>query len=292
MLILTNPGTADLISVITGSTAPIDVHASYMDVSTGSPPVPQVPARQVAAITTAATTTIVAGPASGFVRNVKTIHIRNKSTTANNDVTVNYNVGGTLYELFKTTLKPGDVLEYVEGIGFFVIPGVTQNVNGSVTSQTISTADIYIVGSNIAIPAGAPVVGTMYHAKVDMAKTAGTAAPVLTVRIGTAGTTGDAARCSFTFGIGTSVSDTALFEIWCRFRTVGSGTNAVLQGRCTMLPNLATTGFGGTTPIRTVQNTSGGFDSTVANSIIGMSFNGSTAFAGTVQLAEAELVQS
>jgi hypothetical protein len=50
------------------------------------------------------------------------------------------------------------------------------------------------------------------------------------------------------------------------------------------------TGFGGTTSIKDVQNTGGGFDSTVANSIIGVSFNGSTAFAGTAQLVRAELI--
>lgn len=161
--------------------------------------------------------------------------------------------------------------------------------NFSTTSQALSTSDVYITGSNITIPSGAPVAGTIYHLVLDMVKSAGTGSPVITVRYGTAGSTADTSRCAFTFGIGTSVADTARFELYCTFRTVGSGTSAVIQGNASLICNLPLTGFGGTTSIKSVQTTGGGFDSTVASSIIGVSFNGSTNFAGTAQLVQAEL---
>lgn len=162
--------------------------------------------------------------------------------------------------------------------------------NRSVSSQSLSTSDVYLTGSNITIPSGAPYVGSIYHLVFDVAKTAGTGAPVITIRFGTGGSTSDTSRCSFTFGIGTSVADTAVYDIFCAFRTVGASTAAVIQGNAALTCNLPTTGFGGTTSIKAVQTTGGGFDSTVANSIIGASYNGGTAFAGTVQLVRAELI--
>lgn len=165
-------------------------------------------------------------------------------------------------------------------------------VNQSVTSQSLSTTDVYLVGSSILIPGGAPSVGSVYHLVLDVVKSAGTGAPVITIRFGTAGSTADTSRCAFTFGIGTSVADTARYDIYCVFRTVGSSTSAVIQGNAQMVNSLTNTltGFSGTTAIHAVQTTGGGFDSTVASSIIGASYNGGTAFAGTVQLVRAELI--
>jgi hypothetical protein len=206
-------------------------------------------------------------------------------------VTVQYNANATLYTMIKVTLRPGDTLEYIEGIGFFVVAGnVFPLKNYSTASQSLSTSDVYITGSNVTFPSNLPVAGTTYRCVIDMAKTAGTGSPVVTVRFGTAGSTADTSRCAATFGVGTSVADTATFTITCLFRTVGTSTSAVIQGNFSMICNLPLTGFGGTTSIKDVQNTGGGFDSTVANSIIGVSFNGSTAFAGTAQLVRAELI--
>lgn len=290
MLILTNPGTADKISMITSSTAPIDVVAAHMDATTGAPPVPDAPLRTVTAVVTAATTDIVAGPASGKVRNVKTLHVRNKSAAANNDVTIQMNVGGTLYELFKATLRPGDILEYVEGVGFFVISAAVALTNKSVTAQAASfAADTYLVGSNITIPTGAPIVGTMYICTFDMTKTAaGLATPILNIRLGTAAGVGDTSRGVHTFTAGTAAVDTGVFTVTAEFRTVGSGTSAVLQSRVNLDSN-PTTGISGL--IHASVNTSAGFDSTPAGNVIGVSFNGGASFVGTVQLVEASLVQ-
>lgn len=150
MLLLTNPGTADKLQLVTSAAATVDVHASYVDVSNANPPVVQgdTMGRTNTAITTAATTDIVAGPGSGDIRNVKTLHIRNKSTTAATDVTVQHVIsGGTTAELHKTTLGTGDMLEYIEGVGFFKITATAKlntrlRVATDVTNNTTSAADV------------------------------------------------------------------------------------------------------------------------------------------------------
>jgi hypothetical protein len=121
MLLLT--ATTDKIQVITGQAVTVDVHSSYMDMSQADPPVIKgsTSSKTNTAITTATTTDVVAAPAASTTRNIKTIHVRNKSTTLSVDVTIQFNQNGTLFELFKTTLIAGAQLEYIEGVGFFVV---------------------------------------------------------------------------------------------------------------------------------------------------------------------------
>lgn len=158
MLLLT--ATTDKIQVITGQAVTVDVHASYVDASNANPPVVQgdTMGRQNTAISTATTTDIVAAPGSNDVRNVKTIHIRNKSASSSVDVTVQFNQNATLFELFKATLKTGEHLEYVEGIGFFVVANTAKldvkvRVSGSdVSNSTTSFSDI--TGLTYAVDSG------------------------------------------------------------------------------------------------------------------------------------------
>jgi hypothetical protein len=63
---------------------------------------------------------------------------------------------------------------------------------------------------------------------------------------------------------------------------------AVLQGTAQVRHRLSITGLQNLVST-TLQVTSGGFDSTVANSIIGASVNGGASAAWTVQLVQAEL---
>ena len=161
--------------------------------------------------------------------------------------------------------------------------------NGSTSNQTGFAADTYLTGSNILIPAGGPYVDTKYLLVFDMTKTgAGVATPIVTLRIGTAGTTSDAAICVFTFAAGTAAADTGTFQVEAIFRTVGSSTSAVLQGVTSLTSNLTTTGL--SNAVKVVKTTSSGFNSTTANSIIGVSFNGGTSFSGTNTLVRAELM--
>lgn len=127
MLILSNVGGSapDKIRAVSSAAVTLDVHASWIDCSTASPPVPDQPGRTNTAITTATTTDIVAAPASGKIRNVKTLHIRNKHASLLCDVTVTYDQNATVFEVHKVTLLPGEALEYVEGIGFFTLAAAT-----------------------------------------------------------------------------------------------------------------------------------------------------------------------
>lgn len=154
--------------------------------------------------------------------------------------------------------------------------------NVSTANQTGFAADTYLTGANLAIPPGLLKVGTMYYNCFDMTKTgAGTAAATVIVRIGTAGTIADTARLTFTFAVGTGVIDTGIFETWVSVRSVGAA--GVLVGMCRCTHHLAATGLTttGASGIGIILVTSAGFDTTIAASTIGISFNGGASFAGT-----------
>lgn len=114
MLILADNG--DSLDVVLSVAADIDVHASWVNNNSGT----ITAGKENSSITASAT--IVSAPASGFT-NVKTVNIRNKDTTDATDVTVRHvDSGGTTVELAKVTLQPGDLLQYVEGLGWDYIP--------------------------------------------------------------------------------------------------------------------------------------------------------------------------
>lgn len=164
----------------------------------------------------------------------------------------------------------------------------TQFHNHSVSSQTPFSSDTYLTGSSIPIPSGSPYVGTRYIVRFDVTKTAaGTATPIINVRIGTAGTVADTAILTFTFGAGTAAADVGMFEVICVFRTVGSGTSAVLQGVANLTNNLTITGI--SNAVKTKVVTSSGFNSTTSSLFIGASYNGGASAAHTVQLVRSEL---
>ena len=191
----------------------------------------------------------------------------------------------------------------------FVAPGTSGNVltsNGttwsstapsvrSVFNQSVTTpaagfaSDTYLVGSSTAIPATGLRVGTRYHLIFQVSKTnAGTATPILNIRFGTAGAIGDVSRCAMTWTAQTAATDTGTFEVWATFRTIGSGSSAVIQCAGQRRHGASVTGLGNLVS-QVVATTGGGFDSTVANSIIGTSVNGGTSAAWTITLVQAEL---
>jgi hypothetical protein len=154
--------------------------------------------------------------------------------------------------------------------------------NASTADQTGFASDTYLTGSAISVGAGDFKAKGVYHCSFDMAKTAaGTATSVVTVRIGTTASTLDAARLTFTFGAGTAAADTGTFDLTVVFRSVGSGTSAVVAGFIKAQHNLATTGlFNNAAAWTIVPAASSGFDSSAATKI-GVSFSGGTSFSGT-----------
>jgi hypothetical protein len=167
--------------------------------------------------------------------------------------------------------------------------------NRNVSNNTGFAADQYLVGSSIPMGAGGPIVGTRYKLVFDMVKTAaGAAALAVTVRYGTAGSTADAALLTFTFPVGTALADSGTFEVDVVFRTIGSGTSAVVAGICRLKHNLAQTGLATSTAVGFTQLAvvSSGFNSTPANSLLGVSVNGGTSFSGTNTVAAAECINA
>jgi hypothetical protein len=114
MLLLTSIN--DQIQIVTGVAGAIDVHATWVDTvpSTGA----ITPGRTNTAIITAATVSVAGSPAASTQRNVKTLHIRNKHATLNNDVTVRHSDGTAVCELFRRALAPGGEIEYTDQGGF------------------------------------------------------------------------------------------------------------------------------------------------------------------------------
>jgi hypothetical protein len=125
MLILAD--TNDKLQIVTSANVTVDVHASFIDSSTADPPVVKgsTSGKQNTAITTAATTDIVAAPAASTIRNVKTVNVRNKHASSSVDVTVVYDDNSTDFELHKATLRAGECLQYIEGIGWFLVAALT-----------------------------------------------------------------------------------------------------------------------------------------------------------------------
>jgi hypothetical protein len=163
--------------------------------------------------------------------------------------------------------------------------------NASVAAQGPGfAADTYLAGSNIALGNRLPKTRTLYQCTFDVSKTAaGTATPIIIVRIGTAGSTADAARVTFTFPAQTAIADVGTFSVWALFRTVGA--SGIVQGRANLIHRGPTTGLTGLSvePGPTVQAVSAAFDTAIANSIIGLSVNGGGSAAWTVQLVEAKV---
>ena len=196
---------------------------------------------------------------------------------------------GELY--FSNTLSPATPAWIDETgkplrLGGAYTTGATAAVGGGFA------ADTYITGCSINIgTAGAWRAGMVYRAVFDMVKTAaGTAAATIIIRMGTLGTTGDAAILTHTWAAGTAAADTGVFIVNAEFRSVGSGTAAVIASLAKCHHHLAATGLvsTGASGFGLLPAASAGFDSTISN-IMGISFNGGASFSGTNVASNATL---
>lgn len=165
---------------------------------------------------------------------------------------------------------------------------------GNFSTATVSAGyatDTYLAGSSIAVPSRGWLAGGRYVCVFDLVKTAaGTATLAITLRLGNAGTTADTGLITFTFGAGTAAVDTGTFEVYGHFRTVGSGTAAVIVAESYCSHALAATGLisTGGSGVGQITTVSSGFDSTTANGVLGLSVNGGASFSGTNTIVEAE----
>ena len=146
MILLTS--TSDLLRVTTSSTANIDVHASYVDLSGTT----VTPSRTNTTISTATTTTVVSSPASSTQRTVKTLFIRNRHATTANDITILHTDGTTSVEFIKVSLNAGYTLRYDEGNGFEVLDSFGRSLlnnsdNGS--NAAVNALNLVVLGSDV-----------------------------------------------------------------------------------------------------------------------------------------------
>lgn len=109
MLLLAS--TSDIIRVVTGSAADVDVHASYVDNASGT----ITPGRtNTAPITTATTTTIVGSPGASTQRNVRALYIHNTHATVSTTVLVQHFDGTNNVDLVNCLLLPDEHLNLNE----------------------------------------------------------------------------------------------------------------------------------------------------------------------------------
>jgi hypothetical protein len=283
MLLLTS--TSDALQVVTGQAVAVDVHASWMDYASGT----VTPGRTNTAIATATTTSVAGSPAASTVRNVKSLHLRNKDASLSVDVTVRHTDGTTIVELIKITLAAGDSLEYIEGVGFFKVPNPVNAPasNYITTDQTINASTTaYVNGSDIRASAGRPFkVGTILRWWVWLTKTAaGVAARTLDVRFGTAGTTADTSRASLAV-TPTANADGGYYAVEATIRSV-SASGVVAIG-IVLCHQGATTGLSNGTAVAGQTNAT--FDDTSTSLIAGLSITTGAAEVLTITQVNTEV---
>ena len=280
----------DLLRVVTGSAADLDCIVSFIEYTTAGPPVLDAMDTQFTNINTATTATILSAPSTGSDRRrIKAVSIVNTHASVSTTVRVIIERTGPVnWDMFNTVvLEPGESLTYTEGIGWFhnhaatLAPaGATNKLIGA--DQSLGTSDVYLNNSNVVLAAlGVPTIGRCFHWRFIVSKTAaGTATPIFIVRVGTAGAIGDTARLTFTWGAGTAAIDRGEFEVEAMLIAVGG--SAILRGKANLTSNLATTGL--SNAVKALQPAdSGTFDSTVAGTQIGLSYNAGASGAHTLE---------
>lgn len=226
--------TNDKLQLVTSAAVTVDVQASFSSLDGTT----VTPGKQNTAITTATTTDIVAAPSGTAVRRVHTIFIRNKHASTPVDVTVVFDDNGTDYEIHKVTLLAGEMLEYVEGLGFFVVAhdiGIERNlvVTADVTNATTSFADI--TGLTCPVEAGKTYIIEAYIIHINNATTTGSRfgfnGPAMTYVIAS---TIDTVTASVTASAHSAGTVTAL-ETAITAQTTGSAANtlAIIAGSIT-----------------------------------------------------------
>ncbi len=275
-----NLATTGKLQVITSAAGAVDVVSSWVELSGTT----VTPGSSPVAISTATTTDIVASPAAG-IRNVKTCFVRNKSGVTIT-VTVQLNVGGTLYEIRKVSLAPGAVLYYDEGSCPWQVFQENASYRAILTADQSVPVALTLVNSSV-LDATNLKFGTMFKWRIALSKTAaGVAAQTFDVRFGTAGSIADTARLTgFTTGTQTAAADVAEMEIDVTIRSI-SATGTV-HGLFEMGHNLSATGFAAT-PNVIFQATSASFDTTAASLKASVSTTPGASAVVTIHQVEAE----
>ena len=198
---------------------------------------------------------------------------------------------GSLYSNSDVTTGGKFIVDQGTSTQSLMADGSTRNIsifNNSTAPQVIPAATAtYLTGSNIST--ANIKAGSIVNWDIAVLKTAaGVAPPIFTVRFGTAGTTADATLLTFTGSAQTAVADGGLFSIKCIFKTIGTGTAAVLTGHYTLMHNAQIVGLS-TLPVNFAFQTSAGFNSTLANTKLGVAVDSGAAAAWTINQVSVKL---
>jgi hypothetical protein len=299
MILQGHASTPDELEVVTGTAADVDVMVTYVTSDQPASATTMAPDVAHSLITTATTTVVLTGPGATKVHGVTFLNIRNRDSVDSTQVTVQLDRnadGADVVQLHSVTLAPGEALEWSNELGWYKMaasPAAAVGTNKMTGSdQALGTSEVYLQNSALPLAAlGTPQIGRFYRWRFIVSKTAaGTATPIMIIKTGTAGTTSDTTRLTFTWGAGTAAIDRAEIEVEAGFIAVGSGTSAVLRGKANMTSNLTTTGL--SNAVKALQPAdSGGFDSTAAGLIIGVTWNAGASGAQTLEHLVADTVQ-
>lgn len=113
MLLLT--ATTETLELSTSSTSLVEWSASFVDLSSSA----FTPGSAQGKVSSVTETTIVAAPAASTQRQVKMLTVINTGS-ATNTVTLQRDVSGTNYVVFKVALLPNEAVHYTDGQGFVV----------------------------------------------------------------------------------------------------------------------------------------------------------------------------
>jgi hypothetical protein len=154
--------------------------------------------------------------------------------------------------------------------------------------QLLGTGDTYVTDSGILVPSFGLQSRTLIRFTLSLSKTAaGVATPIWNVRIGTLGTTGDAARWNHTGVAQTAVAETGSYVLSLTLRNAGAAATLAGSLQCVRTGGTAATGLA-SVPVAEV--ISAAFDSSfVSGQIVGLSINAGAASAWTVQQCHVDM---
>jgi hypothetical protein len=290
-VILTN--TTSTIKLVTSAAANIEFSCDAIDL-TGTPQVANPVNIPNAQITTATTTTVVSAPAASTHRKIKNQSYRNDHASVSCIVEILKFDGTSDSSLSKATLLPGEVLKEMEDgewvhydanmTPYFQATVLTSrnSISANLTPPVTST---YLTGSQLNVPSGGLKLGTTFYWRVFVAKTAaGAVAPIWVIRIGTLGTTADAAIITHTGSAQTAAADFGFFDIFAKVQGP-LGASCLLHSHYFMHHNLATTGLASVQQ-QHLHSTSAGFNSATTGLIIGLSITTGTSAVWTIHHLE------
>jgi hypothetical protein len=150
-------GSTHKFQLTTGQAADIDVYASYSDNAAGT----ITHGAQSTAIVTATTTDIVAAPSSTNTRKVKFLSIFNKDSADACEVTFILDVSGTDYVIKRVTLLAGEMLQFIETLGWYHFQNSASDLlykvlDADATGTNVNTAQPWFPTSGaVSVEAGA-----------------------------------------------------------------------------------------------------------------------------------------